>query len=204
MDIDGVNDFLLQHATGKTKEELQLEIDAILTRTSTLKELESTVAALEKQNINEVERNKELREENSKLVKINQAITKENNDISARYNLMCGELPLLEAETKAYQESLTDFEAKYQLLEERIKQAQAIETKNAKDRLDTDLRIQTEEELRRYNVIQTKKLEEALLINAAQAVNLKLNKQPVHIYLNKVQAILNKKGIKLDLLKELA
>lgn len=204
MDITEVNDFLLQQATGRSKEEIQQDIEEIKRLTEEVSELRTQHTVLIKQVETATEQNTALRTENTELQNHNKALKEDNVRLDRENRHLAVTLPLLKAESEAYAEHLKEFKLKYDALEDRIKEAERIENQNNKKQQEIFESIQSEEEVKRYNVIQTKKVTDLMESNAYQVMQINLQQKPIHVHIRNIQDKLNKKNIKFDIIKELS
>lgn len=200
MDITEVNDFLLQQATGRTREQVQADINGI-------KALRAEVVACEKRNAeltasNEVENalNIKLRGENERLKTILDSNTAHYNDLNPRYVHIVSNLPILEAKIAAKKKELANLSATVTTL---TAEREALEADILKRILAIDVKHKELEERERQNIYETIKVEELLNTNANIADENAINGVAVHIHVRKIQEKLDKKGIKFDVLREL-
>jgi predicted RNase H-like nuclease (RuvC/YqgF family) len=204
MNFEDVNAFLIEQATGRTKEQITSDIENIELRRAEMEQLEASLAKLQASNETETAINRDLKEENTQLSKIKQSLGNEHRELEKAHKHVSATLPLLRAEHSAYEAAVASYKADHEAYEARMAQlaAQEAELLEEEARLVT-LKAELDIE-RRTNAIQAKKNADALAISTEQLSIIELNHQPAHFYLAKIQKLLDAKGIKFDILKELA
>lgn len=200
MDITEVNDFLLQQATGRTREQVQADINGI-------KALRAEVVACEKRTAeltasNEVENalNIKLRGENERLKTILDSNTAHYNDLNPRYVHIVGNLPILQAKIAAKTKELTAMNATVTAL---TTQKETLEADILTKTIAIEAKRRELEERERKCVYETIKVKELINTNANIADENAINSVAVHIHIRRIQGKLDKKGIKFDVLREL-
>lgn len=203
MDIEDLNDYLVEQITGLSKEQIKSDIKRIHDLRLEVSELDTKLSALTTDSTQILDTNNQLKEEYSSLLKIKQTEAQELAFYTNKIRGIKAELPLLQAQELALNESIESFESRNDEFESRLK---AIETKE-NEILKRELAVKKlSEEVgaqKRTNVIELKKITEAIEINNNLVKDIKLGETPIHKHIQKIQKIMDKKQIKINVLQEL-
>ena len=203
MDIERINDFLLEQVTGLTRVQIEQDVAVIKDRRAEVKELEAKITQLTASIQVETERDTELRHKTDCLTKILAELEKQHKALETEYNKFVVDVPMLRAESYSLTTTIESLKTEYSDINNRIKRAEELESENAKNHLAILKERQELEQQKRDNTIDTIKVKEALSIVSEKERILKINGKPSYVYLREIQALIDKKGIKLNILKEL-
>jgi Asp-tRNA(Asn)/Glu-tRNA(Gln) amidotransferase A subunit family amidase len=199
VDIENINDFLIQHATGKTKAQIDEEVKKIKLKTAELKRLISDcnthteILSKLQNDLSQLEN--KIKIHSDTLIKLEQA--------QRQLELYAITIPNLKIEHSVLESQLSDFkekEAKLQKLEQCTRE---LIDKNQQATILADQKTIEMKDQEKVIDLKTLKLNKTMEENLKAISLIELNKQPVHFYIKKIQKILTDKKIDIDILKEL-
>jgi len=195
MQIEDINDFLIQHATGKTKEQIAFEVKDIKIKSAQLDKLNQDIK--EKQALYDtlINQNEQL----EKKIKIHRDIVKDLDKAKEHFNMLAPQIPKMRIEVEMYESKMQDYQSKLDAL---TKQEQETDNKILslkEEQAKLDAKIKADAEQSKILELKTLKLSKVIEEQAKQVSFIETNKKPIHVHLREIQNKLDKEGIKLNI-----